>query len=99
MCVCVFVCVLDVKGIAVYEGIWTIYSRQLHRWQIIISEVIPQVVSFPGGQDKLQKSLIAGMNKSSFSKGGRREDYCYKCSIKDNYEDEYVKYCTLIFLQ
>lgn len=66
MCVRAHAC--DVKGIAVYEGIWTIYSRQLHRWQIIISEVIPQVVSLPCGRDKLQESLIAGMNKSLFSK-------------------------------
>lgn len=30
VCVCVGVCVLDVGGIAVYERILTIYSRQLH---------------------------------------------------------------------
>lgn len=79
VCVCMCLCELDVGGIAVYEEILTIYSRQLHRWQAIISGVIPQVVSFPGGQDKLHKILIAGMNKSSFSKGW----YHYKCSIKD----------------
>lgn len=68
MCVCMCAHACDVKGIAVYEGICTIYSRQLHRWQIIISEVIPQVVSLPCGRDKLQESLIAGVNKSLFSK-------------------------------
>lgn len=31
VCVCVCARECDVKGIAVYEGIWTIYSRQLHR--------------------------------------------------------------------
>lgn len=68
----------------------TIYSRQLHRWQAIISRAIPQVVSFPGGPDKLHKILIAGMNKSSFLS----RSYRYKCSINGYNEDEYVKNCT-----
>lgn len=83
--------VVDVGGRVVYEGIVMIYFRQLQCWQAIISRAIPEVVSFPGGLDKLLKILIAGMNKGSFSNGS----YHYKCSIKDYHEDEYVKYCTL----